>query len=68
MKRDDRCAKYCGGIIAGIVEKVRRQSENGDKLHVAVTPVKGLHWVPAGSYEMKCPLHGNTFIVRPGDE
>jgi hypothetical protein len=66
VKRRDRCARYCGEQIKGIVENLKRTGEVTEDFEITVRPVRGLTYVPGGSYKMTCPLHGNTFIVTGG--
>lgn len=66
MKRQDRCARFCGEQIKGFVENLKLRGEVPEDFEVTVRPVRGLTYVPGGSYQMKCPLHGNIFIVTGG--
>lgn len=59
----DRCAQFCGQILAGIVENLKRTQEISDKFEVEIRAATGVTWVKAGSYVMKCKLHGRAFVV-----
>ena len=60
----DRCAQYCGQVLAGIVENLKRTQNISDGFEVEIKPARGVTWVPADSYVMKCPMHGKSFVVR----
>lgn len=63
-KRKHTCETYCSGRIAGIVENLKLRGEISQGFEVEVKMLKGLRWIPAGSYVMTCE-HRRDFLVKP---
>lgn len=59
----DRCARFCGGKLDGIVENLKLRGELPEDKTFRFKQLRGLVYIPAGAYEIVCPLHHNTFLV-----
>lgn len=60
-----RCERYCGGQIQGIVERLKLNGTISEGFEAEIKPLKApLNFIPGDSFVLSCPLHKRRFLIR----
>jgi hypothetical protein len=61
-KKEHPCAAWCAGTLDGIVANLKLCGELPEDFDVTFKSLRGLMYVPGGSYILKC-RHGRDYLA-----